>query len=107
VVQYAAFKRNLLVTQVSSYFFSASDGSRTVSFWGHTPETTSLVARRVSNSKHLTKMVLQSAGLNVPEGTAYAADDEAVALNFAKRLGPPVVVKPVSGSGGRGRERPC
>ena len=102
VIKHAAFVRNLHVERISVQAYRVSDSHRVVSFWGPTPDTTSLVARRVSNSKNVTKEVLQGAGLNVPNGGVFNQDQEDTAWTFATAIGVPVVVKPTHGSGGRG-----
>jgi cyanophycin synthetase len=102
VIKQAAFVRNLHVESISAHAYLISDGHRTVSFWGHIPDTTSLVARLISNSKNITKEVLRGAGLSVPDGSVFKQDQEDKAWTFATTIGLPVVVKPTHGSGGRG-----
>ncbi len=102
MIKHAAFIRNLDVENISSRVYRISDGRRTVSFWGHTPETTSLVSSVISSSKDITKTLLRDAGLNVPEGSVFEQDEEDAAWEIATAIGFPVVVKPIHGSGGRG-----
>lgn len=102
VVRQAAFVRNLKVDLVSAAFSVISDEVRAIGFWEHTPETTTLVARRVSNSKPLTKAVLSRTGLQVPGGRDFGRDLRPQGWKFAERIGFPVVVKPSVGSGGVG-----
>lgn len=102
VIKHAAFVRNLRVERISAQAYRVFDGCRVASFWGAIPDTTSLVARRVSTSKNVTKDVLQRAGLNVPNGGVFNQDQEEAAWTFATAIGLPVVVKPTRGSGGRG-----
>jgi D-alanine-D-alanine ligase-like ATP-grasp enzyme/acylphosphatase len=102
MIKHAAFIRNLDVETISSRVYRISDGRRTVSFWGHTPDTTSLVSSVISSSKDITKKVLQNAGVNVPEGSVFEQNEEDEGWEFATAIGLPVVVKPVHGSGGRG-----
>jgi D-alanine-D-alanine ligase-like ATP-grasp enzyme/acylphosphatase len=102
VIKQAAFVRNLHVKSISAHAYLISDGHCTVSFWGHIPNTTSLVARLISNSKNITKEVLRGAGLSVPDGSVFEQDQEDKAWTFATTIGLPVVVKPTHGSGGRG-----
>ncbi|MXQ14253.1 acylphosphatase [Microvirga makkahensis] len=102
VIRYAAFVRNLNVESISARAYRISDGSRAVSFWGHIPDTTSLVARLISNSKDITKGILRGAGLSVPDGSVFERDQEDEAWAFARTIGLPVVVKPTHGYGGRG-----
>ncbi|WP_274631320.1 acylphosphatase [Arvimicrobium flavum] len=102
MIKHAAFVRNLHVERISVKAYRVSDSHRVVSFWGPIPDTTSLVARRVANSKNVTKQVLQGAGLNVPNGSVFDQDQEDRAWTFVTEIGGPVVVKPTHGSGGRG-----
>jgi len=61
---------------------------------------TSGIAVDIASDKKLTNRLLDSAGLPVPRSEVVADDDEAVAA--ARRLGYPVVVKPLDGNHGRG-----
>lgn len=60
-------------------------------------------AFRICDNKDLTKKYLAKAGVPVPEGKRFKAniDDEEI-LNYAKALGYPLVLKPISGNGGKG-----
>jgi D-alanine-D-alanine ligase-like ATP-grasp enzyme/acylphosphatase len=99
---HAAFARNLIVNTLSSNYYTISDGSRRVAFWAYTPDTTSYVALRLSHSKAMTRQLLQRTGLNVPEGRVFSPASRKAAVAFARKLGFPVVVKPIHGSGGKG-----
>ena len=61
---------------------------------------TSALAVDVAGDKQLTRQLLESAGLPVPMGKVVRTVDEAV--QAAKRIGFPVVVKPLDGNHGRG-----
>ncbi|HEY7761748.1 MAG TPA: cyanophycin synthetase, partial [Actinomycetota bacterium] len=61
---------------------------------------TSALAVDIAGDKHLTCQLLESAGLPVPPGAIVREVDDAVAA--AKRIGFPVVVKPLDGNHGRG-----
>jgi len=61
---------------------------------------TSALAVDIAGDKHLTRQLLESAGLPVPPGAIVRTADDAVAA--AKRVGFPVVVKPLDGNHGRG-----
>jgi cyanophycin synthetase len=63
-------------------------------------DTTSAVAESIAQDKHLTKTLLQAAGVPVPVGRpARDADD---AWDLARQIGLPVVVKPQDGNQGKG-----
>jgi cyanophycin synthetase len=61
---------------------------------------TSLVAAELAGNKHRTKKMLQDAGLPTPLGAVVRSADEAA--RAGRRLGFPVVVKPLDGNHGRG-----
>ena len=62
--------------------------------------TTSALAVDIASDKKLTNQLLAAAGLPVPESTIVRSADEAAAA--AKRIGYPVVLKPIDGNHGRG-----
>ena len=61
---------------------------------------TSALATDIAGDKSLTLRLLANAGLPVPKSEVVRGEDDAVA--FAKRIGYPVVVKPLDGNHGRG-----
>jgi cyanophycin synthetase len=61
---------------------------------------TSWLAVDIAGDKDMTRRLLAAAGLPVPRGEVVRTDDEAV--NAAKRVGFPVVTKPLDGNHGRG-----
>ncbi len=62
--------------------------------------TTAHLGVEIAGDKDLTKRLLSEHGVPVPKG--YIADDEDDAVAIAKKLGWPVVVKPLDASHGRG-----
>jgi cyanophycin synthetase len=65
-----------------------------------TCDTTSIIAADIAQNKDLTKRMLQGIGLAVPLGTVVRDAEQAV--EKAREIGFPVVLKPVSGNQGRG-----
>ena len=63
-------------------------------------DTTSAVAESIAQDKHLTKDLLQAAGVPVPTGRPVSDADDAWAV--AQQIGLPVVVKPQDGNQGKG-----
>ncbi|MET0799582.1 MAG: cyanophycin synthetase [Actinomycetota bacterium] len=61
---------------------------------------TSALAVDIAGDKQLTRQLLESAGLPVPTGAVVRTADDAV--EAAKRIGFPVVTKPLDGNHGRG-----
>lgn len=62
--------------------------------------STSAIAEAIAQDKDLTKMLLQAAGVPVPEG--HVADDQDQAWEIANQIGLPVVIKPRDGNQGKG-----
>jgi cyanophycin synthetase len=68
--------------------------------WTAETDRTSAIAESISRDKELTKTLLRSCGVPVPEGrVVYSPDD---AWDAAEDIGIPVVVKPSDGNHGRG-----
>lgn len=107
VLKQAAFVRNLQVDSLfpdsrSSAVYELSTGERKLLFWAGVPQTTTLVAYRVSGRKSHTKRLLERSGVQVPPGRAFPRDRTDAGWRFAKEIGLPVVVKPDGGNGGKG-----
>jgi len=75
-------------------------GSRQKRIWTAETDLTSAIAEGISRDKDLTKQLLQTVGVPVPEGRLVADADDAWAA--AEEVGLPVVVKPYDGNHGRG-----
>lgn len=75
-------------------------GARSRRIWTAETDRTSAIAENIASDKDLTKRLLASCGVPVPEGreVASAAD----AWEAAEDIGPPVVVKPTDANHGRG-----
>lgn len=68
--------------------------------WTAETDQTSAIAETISSDKELTKTLLQSCGVPVPEGRI--VNSAAEAWEAAESIGLPVVVKPLDGNHGRG-----
>ncbi|MDD5330102.1 MAG: cyanophycin synthetase [Sulfuricella sp.] len=75
-------------------------GARSRRIWTAETDRTSAIAESISSDKDLTKSLLQSCGVPVPEGRL--ADGPEDAWEAAEEIGVPVVVKPYDGNHGRG-----
>ncbi len=75
-------------------------GARQRRIWTAETELTSAIAEGIAHDKDLTKSLLKSCGVPVPEGEAVASAEEA--WSTAQDIGLPVVVKPSDGNHGRG-----
>jgi cyanophycin synthetase len=75
-------------------------GARQRRIWTAETDQTSAIAESISSDKDLSKSLLRSCGVPVPEGRPAA--DPADAWEAACEIGLPVVVKPSDGNHGRG-----
>ena len=75
-------------------------GKKSRRIWTAETDQTSAIAETISRDKDLTKSLLQSCGVPIPEGRM--VDSPADAWEAAEDIGVPVVVKPCDGNHGRG-----
>ena len=75
-------------------------GAQQRRIWTAETELTSAIAEGIAHDKDLTKSLLKSCGVPVPEGEAVDSAEEA--WSAAQSIGLPVVVKPSEGNHGRG-----
>ena len=75
-------------------------GARQHRIWTAETDQTSAIAESISSDKDLTKSLLQSCGVPVPEGRLVDSPEDA--WEAAEEIGVPVVVKPRDGNHGRG-----
>lgn len=75
-------------------------GTRQHRIWTAETDQTSAIAESIASDKHMTKQLLQSCGVPVPEGQE--VDSAAAAWAAAQDIGLPVVVKPTDANHGRG-----
>ncbi|MDO8178329.1 MAG: cyanophycin synthetase [Undibacterium sp.] len=68
--------------------------------WTAETDSTSAIAESIASDKDLTKTLLQSCGVPVPEGSLVKSAEEA--WEEAQDIGVPVVIKPYDGNHGRG-----
>jgi cyanophycin synthetase len=75
-------------------------GSAQRRIWTAETDRTSAIAEGISRDKDLTKELLSTCGVPVPEGRLVQSEDDA--WDAAEDIGLPVVVKPYDGNHGRG-----
>jgi len=75
-------------------------GARSRRIWTAETDRTSAIAESISRDKDLTKSLLESCGVPVPEGRMVDSAEDA--WDAAESIGVPVVVKPYDGNHGRG-----
>jgi cyanophycin synthetase len=75
-------------------------GTRQRRIWTAETDRTSAIAESISRDKDLTKSLLASCGVPIPEGVTVKSPEDA--WDAAEDIGLPVVVKPSDGNHGRG-----
>lgn len=93
-------KLNVLPGKTNGRFFSLSSNEKKHYFFCSRGDKVSNKATSICRNKYLTKEKLKKAGLPVPEGATFKEDKEIIM--FAEKIGYPVVIKPKSGSMGKG-----
>jgi len=96
----AARQRDIPVRRLSDVaLLQLGHGCRRRLVWAASTEQTSAVGVDIACDKEVTKQLLSAAGIPVPEGiVVHSAEEAADAFSY---LGPPVVVKPLSGHHGQ------
>jgi len=102
VLLHAAKESGLQVKKLSRSLYAITDGFRAHVFVEHALDTTTHVARLITESKQLTRLCLQDAGVNAPEGRLFSRTDHQNAWDYARKIGLPVVTKPRKGTAGNG-----
>jgi cyanophycin synthetase len=75
-------------------------GARQRRIWTAETDRTSAIAESISSDKDLTKTLLASCGVPIPDGRVVDSPEDA--WEAAQEIGTPVVVKPTDGNHGRG-----
>ena len=98
----AAIARNIPATRLIARgnLVQLGYGARCRHIWTAETDRTTAIAESISRDKDLTKALLQSCGVPVPEGCIVESAE--AAWEAAKDIGMPVVIKPCDGNHGRG-----
>ncbi|NEE04087.1 ATP-binding protein [Phytoactinopolyspora halotolerans] len=96
----AAERRGLDVLRLNRQTEIISDGGFAVGFYQNMSSPLTALDRQLTNDKLLTKRALAHRGLPVARGAVVGTYADALAA--MEQIGPPVVVKPIVGSGGKG-----
>ncbi|MBX9916968.1 MAG: cyanophycin synthetase [Nitrosomonas sp.] len=98
----AAMARNIPATRLiaKGNLVQLGYGARCRHIWTAETDRTSAIAEGISRDKDLTKSLLQSCGVPVPEGRIVESAE--AAWEAANDIGMPVVIKPCDGNHGRG-----
>lgn len=100
IVDAAAHRRIPAIRLTSGNLVQLGYGAKQRRIWTAETDRTSAIAEGISRDKDLTKQLLKSCGVPIPEGEIVASAHEAWAA--AQDIGLPVVVKPTDGNHGRG-----
>jgi len=100
IVEAAADRKIPSIRLSSGNLVQLGYGARQRRIWTAETDETSAIAETISRDKELTKTLLQSCGVPVPEGSIVDSAD--AAWDAAQDIGLPVVVKPLDGNHGRG-----
>jgi cyanophycin synthetase len=96
----AAIEHKIPVRRLTGSLVQLGQGARQRRIWAAETDRTSAVAESIAQDKELTKSLLDSIGIPVPQGLP--ASSAEAAWSAAQAIGLPVVVKPRSGNQGRG-----
>lgn len=98
----AAIARNIPATRLvaKGNLVQLGYGARCRHIWTAETDRTPAIAESISRDKDLTKALLRSCGIPVPEGCMVESEEEA--WEAANKIGLPVVIKPCDGNHGRG-----
>lgn len=100
-IVYAADDRRIPALRLSDgNLVQLGHGARQRRIWTAETDRTSAIAESISRDKDLTKSLLESCGVPVPEGRLVDSPEDA--WDAAEDIGVPVVVKPYDGNHGRG-----
>lgn len=81
-------------------FHAEGESGAALGFHCSTGPATTRYGIQVAEDKHVTKSLLEAAGVPVPRGASFRPDQRGPAVDYASHLGFPVVIKPLAGKGG-------
>lgn len=93
-------KLDRLNSSTQGKFYSLSDGEKTHYFFRSRGDKVANKTVRIVQDKVKTKEYLSKAGVPVPLGDSFENDNDII--NYAEKVGYPVIVKPLKGSMGKG-----
>src|SRR5205823_11722377 len=100
IVEAATERRIPFIRLTDGNLVQLGHGAAQRRIWTAETEHTSAIGESIASDKDLTKTMLASCGVPVPEGALVRSAD--AAWEEAQDIGLPVVVKPVDGNHGRG-----
>jgi len=100
IVNAAAERRIPSIRLTEGNLVQLGYGARQRRIWTAETDRTSAIAESIASDKDLTKTLLNSCGVPVPEGSVVTSAEEA--WQAAEEIGLPVVVKPSDANHGRG-----
>jgi len=100
IVEAAAEREIPAIRLTDGNLVQLGHGARQRRIWTAETDRTSAIAEGIASDKDLTKSLLKSCGVPVPEGSI--VDNADAAWDAAQDIGLPVVLKPQNGNHGRG-----
>src|SRR5690625_1888454 len=95
-------KMHRLNSSTSGKFFSLSSPEKSHYFFRSRGDKVGNGDVDICRDKEKTKELLKKAQVPIPLGKEFTSDDDEAIINYAAKIGFPVVIKPVTGSMGRG-----
>lgn len=96
------FAKDTIPNEFPGVVFTLSDGNTSHTFYRTRGDSTSTSAIDLCADKLLFKRHLESRNINTPSGEMFNIDKKEQMLKYADSIGYPLVLKPASGSMGRG-----
>lgn len=95
-------KMDILNSSTSGKFFSLSSSDKTHYFFRSRGDKVGNKDVSICRDKEKTKELLKNAKVPIPLGKEFKSNEEVEIINYATKIKYPVVIKPVTGSMGRG-----
>jgi len=104
LLQASALAHGMTTLRLTPQLFTSSVPEKpenTFGFWWSAGDFASRYGLMICGQKQLTRIMLRTSGVPVPQGRKFPNAARRSATDYARRIGWPVVVKPAAGGGGR------
>lgn len=98
----AAKKLGLKYTITNSYIYEIFHKSKSIRFYQATSDVNDSIAHAMTDRKNHTNLFLKSRGIPVFPHKGFYNEPSSDIIKFAKKIGFPVIIKPIKGYGGEG-----
>ncbi|XOU94728.1 MAG: hypothetical protein ACNFW9_01540 [Candidatus Kerfeldbacteria bacterium] len=98
----AAKKLDLKYTITNSYIYEIFYKSKSIRFYQATPDVNDSIAHAMTDRKNHTNLFLKSRDVPVFPHKGFYNEPNSDIIKFAKKIGFPVIIKPIKGYGGEG-----